>query len=97
MLKVLEGITINSFPSGARYFFDKARALIDVINYDPAGFGGDVGQYLNTSQKRIDVKDRLERAYNRALEAEAYEKSGKIADAFGRWRLIFGEWFPAYG
>lgn len=97
ILKVMDGITINSFPSGARYFFDKARALVDIVNYDPAGFGGDVGQYLNTAQKRTDVKARMERAYNRAVEAEALERNGRIADAYGRWLLIFGDWFPAYG
>lgn len=97
VLKVLDGVTINSFPSGARFVFDRTRALIDVMNYDPAGFGGDVGAYLNTTQKRNEVKDRLERAYTRAVEAEGLEAKGRTSEAFAKWRVIFGDFFPAYG
>lgn len=97
VLKVLDGVTISSFPSGARYAFGKTKEQIDCINYDPAGFGGDVGQYLNTAQKRNDVKDRLDRAYSRALEAEQLEQQGKISAACDKWQMIFGGYFPAYG
>lgn len=97
VLKVLENVTITDFPSGARYVFDKAKERIDYTNNDPAGFGGDVGQYLSTTQKRTDVKDRLDRACTRAREAETLASEGRISAAFDKWRIIFGDYFPAYG
>ncbi len=38
-MQILKGITISDFPSGARYYFDKGRALIKQRNDDPAGYG----------------------------------------------------------
>lgn len=95
--QVFKGITISSFPSGARYFFDKARPLIAEANSDPAGYGGDVGYYLNTAEKIAAAQSRLTTAYERAVHAENFELNAHLADAIGTWRLIFGDQFPAYG
>ena len=51
-LQILNGITISDFPSGVRYYFDKGRTLIAQKNLDPAGYGGDVGSYINRSEER---------------------------------------------
>lgn len=96
-LNILNGITINSFPSGVRYVFDKMRTQVSYVVPDPAGYGGDLGAYLNTSAKKADVISRLETAYQRAKDAESLASQGKIVDAFSKWRLVFDTYFPAYG
>ena len=45
-LSMFAAVTISDYPSGVRYYFDKARALVAHQNADPAGYGGDVGSYL---------------------------------------------------
>jgi hypothetical protein len=96
-LKVLDGVTITNFPSGARYVFDKARAYIPVQVADPAGYGTDVGAYISTKEKIDAVVARLESAYQRAHQAEQLAREGKIEEAFRQWRIIFGDYFPTYG
>ncbi|MFN6476459.1 CBASS oligonucleotide cyclase [Nostoc sp. DedQUE07] len=97
VLKILNNIRIDSFSSGVRYVFDKARK--EVINpvLDPAGYGGDIGAYLNTLNYISEVVNRLEAAYNRAIIAERLEQQGKIAEAYYQWQIIFGDYFPLYG
>ncbi|MDR3613060.1 MAG: CBASS oligonucleotide cyclase [Candidatus Obscuribacterales bacterium] len=97
VLKVLTGVKMGSYPQTCLYVFDKMRDLIDLKNSDPAGYGGDVGAYLNSSTKRDDVKARLTLAYNRASAAIDYESRGSTYNAYDRWRLVFGDYFPAYG
>ena len=97
VLSVLQNVTISDYPSGVRYVFDKARAKIPVPVPDPAGYGGDVGAYLSSQQQISDVVTRLEAAYTKALEAEQFAAQGKIDQAFSKWRVIFGDYFPAYG
>ncbi len=94
--QVLNGVTISDYPSGVRYYFDKCRSYIKQSNPDPAGYGGDVGYYLNSSNIDSTVA-RFTTAYNRAVKAEAYAAAGKPADAIAEWRKVFGERFPAYG
>lgn len=91
---IFDGVTISSFSSGARYFFDKGRAKIKQKNPDPAGYGGDVGYYIKNLDEAVS---RFTTAYNRAVKAEEYEAKDKIEDAIGEWRKIFGDTFPAYG
>lgn len=93
---IFDGVTISNFSSGARYFFDKGRTAITQKNADPAGYGGDVGYYI-TNANVDEAVSRFTTAYNRAVKAEEYEAKGKIADAIGEWRKIFGDTFPAYG
>jgi Second Messenger Oligonucleotide or Dinucleotide Synthetase domain len=95
--KVLEGVEISDFPSGIRYFFDKARDLVTKQNLDPADYGGDVGNYLNTAEKVHSAVTRLQTGYDRALKAEDFARRGFTKDAIAMWRSIFGDYFPAYG
>lgn len=97
ILGILNNVTINDFASGSRFFFDKARQAVKSATYDPSGYGGNLADYLNTQQKINDVASRLETAYSRAVDAENLEKQGKTSLAVDKWRLIFGDYFPAYG
>lgn len=98
-LKVLEGYAITYYPSSLSYFFGNAQAWIKRALPDPAGVGynPDIGKYLDTDAKINDVVGRLETAYARAKKAEECAASGKIDDAYSYWRLIFDDYFPAYG
>lgn len=97
VLKVLQGVTISDFPSGARYVFDKARAQIPIQLPDPAGYSGDVGAYIGSQQQINDVVSRLDAAYTKAVEAEQLAMQGNIYQAFSKWGVIFGDYFPSYG
>ncbi len=97
ILQVLNNVTISDYPSGTRYVFDKARFQIQYAILDPAGYGGNVGAYLDTSTKIQDVVSRLETAYNRAVEAERLALENKTKEAYDKWRFIWGDYFPAYG
>ncbi len=96
ILQVLNNITISDFPSGVRYVFDKARSAVRGYVADPAGLSS-VGKYLDTQDKIDDVVSRLDKAYTRAVKAEESAAKGNIEDAYYYWRLIFGDYFPAYG
>lgn len=96
-LQILDGITISDFSSGVRYYFDKGRTLIAQKNLDPAGYGGDVGSYINTQEKIQEAVSKFELAYNRAIKAEDYAKRGYVKDAIDMWIKIFGDYFPSYG
>ena len=96
-LQVLNNIRIDDFPSAARFIFDKAREASKYVVTDPAGYGGDIGAYLDTAEKRAEVVKRFETAYTQAAEAERLAAANRVSDAFGKWRTIFGDCFPAYG
>jgi hypothetical protein len=97
VLQILNNVTISDFPTGARYFFDKGKDYITKKNPDPAGYGDDVGGYLNTEEKIKTSVSKFETAFNRAIKAEDLTTRGYIADAIGVWRMVFGDNFPAYG
>lgn len=96
-LLILDNVKISNFPSGMRYFFDKGRNLISKKNPDPAGYGEDVGVYINTQEKIQEAVAKFQLAYDRAIKAEDYERQGYIEDAIKMWKIIFGDYFPAYG
>ena len=96
-LSILNNVTISDYPSGMRFFFNKARDLITKQNPDPAGYGGDVGSYINTQEKIKEAVAKFELAYNRAIKAEDYNSRGYIKDAVDIWIKIFGDYFPTYG
>lgn len=96
-MQILDNVTITSFPSGVRYFFDKGRNYIRKKNPDPAGYGEDVGAYLNNSQKIETAASRFESAYSKSIKAEDYERRGYIPEAISLWKEVFGQYFPAYG
>lgn len=92
---IFNNVSISSYSTGVRYFFDKGRTEICKKNPDPAGYSNDVGAYLNS---RLDeAESRFSTAYNRAIKAEAYEAAGRNEDAINEWRKIFTNRFPAYG
>ena len=97
VLQILNNVTISDFPSGARYVFDKGREYVTKKNPDPAGYGDDVGSYLNTEDKVKNAVSRFETGYTRALKAEDLAGREHVSDAVNMWRLIFGDYFPAYG
>lgn len=96
-MAALDKVTITDFPSGVRYFFDEARTLVKLKNSDPAGYGDDVGSYIDSQAKIDEAVARFERAYERALKAEELDRNGKAVDATEKWQITFGDYFPAYG
>lgn len=96
-LEILNNITITDFPSGVRYYFDKARAKVRLKNLDPAGYGGDIGGYINTQEKIEEAVNKFQLAYERAIKAEDYANRGYTESAIDMWIKIFGDYFPSYG
>lgn len=96
-LEALNNVTISDFSSGMRYFFDKGRILVAQKNLDPAGYGGDVGGYINTQEKIQEAVAKFQLAYDRAVKAEDYAMRGYTKDAVDMWIKIFGNYFPTYG
>lgn len=96
-LEILDSVRIDSYSSGMRYFFDKGRVLIAKQNADPAGYGGDIGSYIDGREKVEEAVTKFQLAFNRAIKAESYESQGYISSAVDEWRKIFGDYFPAYG
>lgn len=96
-LSILQGVTISDFPSGVRFYFDKGRSLISQKNPDPAGYGSDVGHYLNTHDKIQEGVAKFELAYNRSIKAEDFASRGNLKEAVNMWIQIFGDYFPTYG
>jgi hypothetical protein len=78
------------------FFFDKGRELVSKQNPDPAGYSGDVGSYIIGVTKIQEAVGKVQLAYERAVKAEAYEQHGQTADAMEMWRMLFGDYFPAY-
>ena len=97
ILQILNNVKISDLPSAARYVFDKAREASKFVVADPAGYGGNIAAYLDTKEKVAEVVKRFETAYTQAAEAERLATGNRVADAFAKWRTIFGESFPAYG
>jgi len=96
-IQILKGVTISDFPSGIRYYFDKGRAVIKDKNLDPAGYGDDLGKYIDTQEKVREAVEKFELAYERAIKAEDYARRGYVQNAVEMWRKVFGDYFPAYG
>jgi hypothetical protein len=76
---------------------DKAQQAVQVPLLDPAGYGGNLGEYLHTQTTTNDIVARLQTACERAREAERYEAQGRTDLAFEKWRMIFGDCFPTFG
>ena len=95
--EIFNGVTISDYSSGARYFFDKARQKVQGKNLDPAGFGDDVGRYINTREKIDEAVAKFQLAYDRAVKAEYYASRYNTTDAVDMWVKNFGNYFPAYG
>ena len=96
-LQILNNVTITDFPSGIRFFFNKAIELVTQQNLDPAGLGGDVGSYLNTKDKIETAANKFALAFQRATKAEELGRQIYLTDAIKQWVTLFGDYFPAYG
>lgn len=97
ILSVLSEVTIPDFPSGVRYLFDKGREKIRYKLPDPSGYSDDVAAYISPGEATEEIIKRMTWAYERAIEAEQFERQGWTESAFGKWRDIFKDYFPAYG
>jgi hypothetical protein len=94
-LSILNNVAITDFPSGVRYYFDKARSLVRMQNPDPAGYGDDVGRYLTN---RDFAAGKFQSAYEIALRAEQWTNNALYTkSAVDEWRKLFANYFPAYG
>jgi hypothetical protein len=94
--QVLRGVTISDAPSACRYVFDKGRSAIKLKIPDPSRIAAEQVEGLNG----ISVADAVKRfttAHSRAAWAEDFARRGDSASGVDRWRLIFGDRFPAYG
>lgn len=96
-LDILQNVTITDYPSGARYFFDKAREKVTKQNPDPAGYGGDIGSYIIGQTQIAEAVSKFQLAYDRAIKAEDFERRNYTSDAIDMWIKIFGDYFPSYG
>lgn len=57
----------------------------------------DLAAYMGTQAQFDNAVSRLNTALGRGQKAEEFAKLGENADAYGEWRKIFGDYFPAYG
>ena len=96
-LEIFRGVKISDSPSGMRFYFDKARKLVAQKNLDPAGFGDDIGRYIDTQDKIQESVAKFQLAYDRALKAEDFAQRGYVQHAVEMWQKVFGDYFPAYG
>jgi hypothetical protein len=96
-LEVFNNVKITDFPSGIRFFFDRAQAKVAGKNLDPAGFGDDIGRYINTQDKVNEIITRLQTGFKQAIEAENFAARGDTINAIAQWRKIMPLHFPAYG
>ncbi len=95
-LQIFSDVTITDFPSGVRFFFDKARAAVKVKNPDPAGYGDDIGKYIDSQAKINEAVAKLQTALNIALLAEQHNASNRDRNAIEQWHRLFPDHFPAY-
>ncbi|BDV36601.1 CBASS oligonucleotide cyclase [Methylocystis iwaonis] len=96
-LTALKGVRIDSFPSGLRYVFDAARAMIRVKLPDPAGYSDDVGAHVSSEAAMQNLIGRLDWAHAQAREAEQLAAAGRIEEAFTKWAALLKGYFPTYG
>ncbi|MHB0767044.1 CBASS oligonucleotide cyclase [Bradyrhizobium sp. 1.29L] len=95
-LEALTNVTITDFPSGLRFFFQKAQTLVRGQNLDPAGYGDDIGRYLNQATLPEAVR-YFQGAFNSAAAAEQYATRGQHKQSIELWRHLLPNHFPAYG
>lgn len=96
-LQSFDRVTISDYPSGIRYFFGRAADLVGV-QQDPAGYGDNVGKYLNSPPKLQEARSRLSEAYKQALRAEQWAQHGLyVRTSIDEWRQLFPLHFPTYG
>jgi SMODS domain-containing protein len=95
-LEAFHNVTISDFPSGLRFFFDKAFTLVRGKNLDPAGYGDDIGRYITPSLVE-EASRKFQAAFNTAVNAEMYGNRGDSRNAIVTWKALMPNHFPAYG
>lgn len=93
-LNIFNG-NMDDTPWNVLQFFDQAKTLLaSSLQHD----GALVDDYL-TWTDRQEVLKRIIAAYDLALAAWhlTYQGNDQHAAAIGRWRVLFGDKFPAYG
>lgn len=80
---------ISDVPSAVQIFFERVRRKIDEPLLDPAGYGDDLGAYLQSGQKRV-IKLRLDAALLHVEDALTDAYDGDFAGAAEHWRHLFG-------
>lgn len=95
-VEIFSGVTLSSYPSAVRYFFDKGRERIKTKIKDPAGFGEQINPLFATKTVS-DAINRFDVAYDRAIKAEQFASNDDTSAAIVEWRKVFGDYFPAYG
>jgi hypothetical protein len=95
-LEALTNVTITDFPSGLRFFFQKAQTLVRGQSKDPAGYGDDIGRYITQATLPEAVR-KFQGAFNSATAAEQYGNRGQTKEAIEIWRHLLPNHFPAYG
>jgi hypothetical protein len=96
-LQFVRGVEIADYSLAVGYVFDKARVKVKLPTQDEAGYGGNVGNYLDTQAKMSAATSALEAVYAGSIEATEMESRGMTFEAFQQWRVIFGDYFPTYG
>src|SRR3989344_1678902 len=92
VLKALQGVRISDYPSGVRFVLDKMRDLVTHQNPDPAGYGGDVGSYIDTAARIQEARSKCEGAFELALRAEELGRRNDAKAAIEKWQALFKEY-----
>lgn len=95
-LNAFANVTITDFPSGLRFFFQKAVSMVRYPALDPAGYGDNIGRYLTPSTMDEAVR-KFQGAFQTAMAAEQYAQRGQTQQSIALWRLLLPNHFPAYG
>ncbi|MFO0807543.1 MAG: CBASS oligonucleotide cyclase [Gemmataceae bacterium] len=96
-LDIFRNLPITEYWTAAHDFFRSAQSMF-AYTTDPAGYGGILASYLGDYAKQQEVRDRLQAAEARAQEAISLDLYyGKPDQAIAKWRIVFGDAFPAFG
>jgi len=98
ILESFEGydVEFDDYPSALAHFFEVGMWLLRLGVDDPAGYGGKVGDYLGQSSIST-VSSRMQAALDHARQADELDRRGRVSAAIDHWRIVFGDYFPAYG
>jgi len=83
----------GNYPDEIRRFFAAAASTIADRWPDPAGLGPDVSDEMSSSAVAA-AEAALRKAELQAMNAQRAENLGRIGDALGIWKSVFGRYFP---
>ena len=89
--------TITDYQTAVRDVFGDIRTSFLAPVWDPAQYGGNIGDYISQINGLQNLENWLQIAYDQAVKAIEYDRAGYPADAIRCWKNIFHEYFPAYG